>query len=73
MIAVVAKQLLKAQEIHTVESGKAKLVLKLCKKEKAETIFILHGGRGAPTEFSEEINHLQDKFQIINFDQRWGW
>lgn len=61
---------LNAQEEHIIESGKAKLFVKLYPKPGAETILLLHGGPGAPTNFTDEINHLKEKYQLINFDQR---
>lgn len=57
-------------ENHTIISGNAKLSVVLYPKQGAETIIMLHGGPGAPNHFVDEIAHVKDNYQVINFDQR---
>lgn len=53
-----------------IPSGGAKLYVKLYPRTGSETIIFLHGGPGAPAEFSDEINYVKDHYQVINLDQR---
>ncbi len=58
------------KEKHTVKSINAELAVVLYPKANAETVIMLHGGPGAPNDFVDEIEHIKDNYQVINFDQR---
>lgn len=48
----------------------AKLFTVVYPKHDAETVILLHGGPGVPTDFSPIAEHLSGKYQAIAFEQR---
>jgi proline iminopeptidase len=53
-----------------IESPSGKLFAIINPRPKAESIMLLHGGPGLPTDFSPIAEHLSPKYQVIAFDQR---
>jgi proline iminopeptidase len=54
----------------TLQSGNARLAVKLYARPGAETVILLHGGPGVPDEMTEVREFLEQKMQVITFDQR---
>jgi proline iminopeptidase len=54
----------------SLSSGNATLSGKLYPKDNSETVILLHGGPGVPDEMTEVREVLQEKMQVITFDQR---
>jgi len=53
-----------------VKSNDANLYAVVYPKTGAETILLLHGGPGVPTDFQAIVKVLSKKYQLITFDQR---
>jgi proline iminopeptidase len=53
-----------------IRSGNAVLEVRRYEKPASETIILLHGGPGMPDEMTEIREFLQEKMQVITFDQR---
>ena len=54
----------------TIQSGNARLTLKIYPKPGADTIILLHGGPGVPDELTEVRETLAPYFRVITFNQR---
>jgi proline iminopeptidase len=57
-------------ENFTLQSGHARLAVKLYARRGAETVILLHGGPGVPDEMTEVREFLGERMQVITFDQR---
>jgi len=57
-------------ESHIIESGNVELTVKIYRRPASETILLLHGGPGVPDEITEVRELLQNRMQVITFDQR---
>ncbi len=55
---------------HTVSNGDDKLYTTIYPNAGKETIVLLHGGPGFPSDLTEIADILKDSFQIISFHQR---
>lgn len=53
-----------------IESTTATLFATVHPKRNADTVILLHGGPGVPTDFSPIEEHLARMYQVIAFDQR---
>lgn len=58
------------KETQLIDSANAKLFTTIDPKQNAETIFLLHGGPGVPTDFQPLAEQLARKYQVIVFEQR---
>jgi len=54
----------------TIQSGSARLTLKIYPKPGADTIILLHGGPGVPDEMTEVRETLAPYFRVVTFNQR---
>lgn len=57
-------------ETLLVDGASAKLFVTVYPKADAEAVVLLHGGPGAPMDFSPIAEQLSRKYQVITFDQR---
>ncbi len=57
-------------EYLKVQNGEVTLHTTIYPKENAETVILLHGGPGVPDPMTEVALELNNKFQVINFEQR---
>jgi len=53
-----------------IQNGEVTLNTTIYPKENAETVILLHGGPGVPDPMTELALDLNNKFQVINFEQR---
>jgi len=53
-----------------IKSESVELFTVIYPREKADAVFLLHGGPGVPMDFSPLIEQLVIKYQVIVFDQR---
>ena len=57
-------------EYLKIQNGEVTLNTTLYPKENAETVILLHGGPGVPDPMTEVALELNNKFQVITFEQR---
>ena len=57
-------------ETFDIQSGNCSFEAKLYARTDADTIILLHGGPGVPDEMTEVRETLNQKYQVITFDQR---
>lgn len=57
-------------EIIIIPSGNARLAVKFYAGPGSETVILLHGGPGVPDEMTEVRELLNERLQVITFDQR---
>lgn len=57
-------------ETLTLQSGNARLAVKIYTRPGVETVILLHGGPGVPDEMTEVRECLASHMQVITFDQR---
>ncbi len=57
-------------EYLKVQNGEVTLNTTIYPKEHAETVILLHGGPGVPDPMTEVALELNNKFQVITFEQR---
>ncbi len=55
---------------NLIDNNGDKLFSTIYPNTKQETIILLHGGPGFPSDLSEVVEILKDRFQIITFHQR---
>jgi proline iminopeptidase len=56
--------------VNIVDNNGAKLFSTLYPNPNRETIILLHGGPGFPSELAEVVQILKDSFQVLTFHQR---
>ncbi len=57
-------------EYLKIQNGEVILNTTIYPKENAETVILLHGGPGVPDPMTEVALELNNKFQVITFEQR---
>jgi len=57
-------------ETYVIQSGNCTFEAKLYFRTSADTVILLHGGPGVPDEMTEVRETLNQKYQVITFDQR---
>jgi len=57
-------------ETFTIHSGSCSIEARLYPITGAETVILLHGGPGVPADMTEVREILNQKYQVITFDQR---
>ena len=57
-------------EYLKIQNGEVTLNTTIYPKENAETVILLHGGPGVPDPMTEVALELNNKFQVITFEQR---
>jgi proline iminopeptidase len=57
-------------EIFNIPSGNCSIEARIYSMAGAETVLLLHGGPGVPDEMTEVRESLNQKYQVITFDQR---
>jgi proline iminopeptidase len=57
-------------ETFIIQSGNCSIEAKLYSRTGADTVILLHGGPGVPDEMTEVRETLNQKYQVITFDQR---
>ena len=57
-------------EYLNIQNGTVTLNTTIYPKENAESVILLHGGPGVPDPMTEVALELNNKFQVITFEQR---
>jgi len=57
-------------ETFIIQSGNCSLEARFYSRKGAESVILLHGGPGVPDDFTEVRETLNEKLQVITFDQR---
>ena len=72
LIAMLPSENLFAQQAEylKIQNGEVTLNTTIYPKENAETVILLHGGPGVPDPMTEVALELNNKFQVITFEQR---
>ncbi|MBV6643252.1 MAG: alpha/beta hydrolase [Cyclobacteriaceae bacterium] len=72
LIVMLSSENLFAQQTEyiKIQNGEVILNTTIYPKENAETVILLHGGPGVPDPMTEVALELNNKFQVITFEQR---
>lgn len=57
-------------QTNIIDNKADRLFTVIYSKSDKETIVLLHGGPGFPSDLTEVVNSLKDSFQVITFHQR---